>query len=191
MPFHEISLRLLTFKLIHVALFALTAASRSQTLLTLDLRYMSVFADKVIFQIQKLLKTCKPVTPVHRVVLHKFSDNILCSVFTLHEYLKRTKNNRKSSTVFVSYKTFIPVSTCTLARWLKNVLELSGIRNFIAHSFRGTSASVANSSGVTIKEKMDATNWSSSRTFFKFYIKEVNIAGCDTDRHFANSVSNG
>lgn len=67
MPFPEISLRLLTFKLIHVALFALTAASRSQTLLTLDLRYMSVFADKVIFQIQKLLKTCKPVTPVHTV----------------------------------------------------------------------------------------------------------------------------
>lgn len=188
MPVHEISLRLLTFKLI--ALIALTTASRAQTLLALDLRYMSVFADKVIFQIQKLLKTCKPGTPVHRVVLHKFSDNRLCVVSTLHEYLKRTKNNRKSSTLFVSYKTFNPVSTCTLARWLKNVLELSGIRNFTAHSFRGTSASVAYSSGVSIKEIMDAANWSSSKTFFKFYYKEVNIAGCDTDGNFVNTVLN-
>lgn len=52
MPVHEISLRLLTFKLI--ALIALTTASRAQTLLALDLRYMTMFADKVIFQIQKL-----------------------------------------------------------------------------------------------------------------------------------------
>lgn len=54
----------------------------------------------------------------------------------------------------------------------------------IAHSFRGTSASVAYSSGVSIKEIMNAANWSSSKTFFKFYYKEVNIhdvAGCDTD----------
>lgn len=85
---------------------------------------MSVFADKVIFQIQKLLKTCKPGTPEHRVVLHKFSDNRLCVVSTLHEYLRKNQNNRKSSTFFVSYKTFNPGSTCTLARWLKNVLEL-------------------------------------------------------------------
>lgn len=42
MPVHEIYLRLLTFKLI--ALIALTTASRAQTLLALDLRYMSVFA---------------------------------------------------------------------------------------------------------------------------------------------------
>lgn len=153
MPEHEISLSLLTFKLI--ALIALTTPTRAQKLLALDLRYMSVFADKVIFQIQKLLKTCKPGT---KVLLHKFSDNILCVVSMLHEYLKRTKNNKKSSTLFVSYKPFNPVSTCTPARWLKNVPELSGIKNFTAHSFRGTSASVAYSSGVSIKEIADAAN---------------------------------
>lgn len=45
---------------------------------------------------------------------------------------------------------------CTLARWLKNVLELSGIRNLTAHVFCGTSALVAYLSGLSIKEIMDA-----------------------------------
>lgn len=77
-----------------------------------------------------------------------------------------------------------------VSKMAENVLERSGIRNFTAHSFRGTSASVAYSSGVSIKEIMDAANWSSSKTFFKFYYKEVNIAGCDSDGHFANTVLN-
>lgn len=72
MPLHELSLRLLTLKLI--TLVALTTASRAQTLVALDLKYMSMFTDMVIFQVQKLLKTCKPITPVHRVVLYKFPD---------------------------------------------------------------------------------------------------------------------
>lgn len=75
MPVHEISLLSLTLKLI--ALIALTTSSRAQTLMALDLRYMPVFADKVIFQTLKYLKTYKPGTTVHRVVLHKFSDNRL------------------------------------------------------------------------------------------------------------------
>lgn len=63
MPVHEISLRLLTFKLI--ALIALTTASRNKALLALDLRCMSVFADKVIFKIQQLLR------PVNLGLLYK------------------------------------------------------------------------------------------------------------------------
>lgn len=49
----------------------------------------------------------------------------------------------------------------------------------------------AYSSGVSIKKIMNAANWSLSKTFFKFYYKGVNIAGCDTDGQFANSVLNG
>ena len=103
-PLHKLSLRLLTFKLI--TLIALTTASRAQTLLALDLKCMSVFTDKVVFQINKLLKTCKPGTPVHKVVLHRFSDKKLCVVSTLSEYLSRTKHKRKSSSLFISCKTF-------------------------------------------------------------------------------------
>lgn len=107
MPLHELSLCLLTFKLI--ALVALTTAFRAQTLLGLDLKYMSMFIDMVIFQIQKLFKTCKPGTPVHRVVLYKFPGKTLCVVSTLNEYLRRTKDKKISSTLFVFYKTFNPV----------------------------------------------------------------------------------
>jgi hypothetical protein len=44
-PLQNLSLRLLTFKLI--TLIALTTASRAQTLLALDLKCMSVFTDKL------------------------------------------------------------------------------------------------------------------------------------------------
>lgn len=56
---HEISLRLLIFKLI--TLIALTTASRAQKRLAHDLRYMCL-PISYFFQIQKLLKTCKPGT---------------------------------------------------------------------------------------------------------------------------------
>jgi hypothetical protein len=46
----ELSLKLLTYKLI--ALIALTTAARAQTILALDINYMSKFFDKYVFQIQ-------------------------------------------------------------------------------------------------------------------------------------------
>lgn len=51
---HEISLRLLIFKLI--TLIALTTASRAQKRLAHDLRYMSVFAYKLFFSNSEVIE---------------------------------------------------------------------------------------------------------------------------------------
>jgi hypothetical protein len=69
-PLSELSLKLLTYKLI--ALIALTTAARAQTILALDINYMSKFFDKYVFQIQQFLKTSRPGVSLPKVVLYKF-----------------------------------------------------------------------------------------------------------------------
>ena len=60
-PVESLSLKMLTLKLI--ALLALTTAARAQTISALDIRFLSKFLDKYVFQIGKLLKTSKPGVP--------------------------------------------------------------------------------------------------------------------------------
>ena len=105
-----------------IALIALTTAARVRTISDLDINYMSKFSDKYVFQIQQHLKTSGPGVYLPKVVLCKFDKNELCVFHTLNEYIDRTHNLRKSNRLFVSFKTFKAVTSCTLARWLKQVL---------------------------------------------------------------------
>ena len=100
----------------------------------------------MFFQIQQLLKTSRPGVSLPKVVLYKFyKKKELCVFHTLNEYIDSIHNLWKSNRLFVSFKTFKAVTTCTLARWLKQVLFLSGIdiSKFSTHSFRGASTSKA------------------------------------------------
>ena len=62
-----------------------------------------------------------------------------------------------------------PVTSSTIARWLRTVLEKSGIdiSIFKAHSVRRAAATAASMGGITIK----AADWSSESVFTKFYYK--------------------
>ena len=91
----------------------------------------------------------------------------------MEKYIKRTTDIRKTSYLFVSFKTYDKVTTCTLARWLKLLLELSGIQDFTAHSFRSTATSVAFGAGVSMQDILDTANWTTIKTFYTFYFKEV------------------
>ena len=68
-----------------------------------------------------------------------------------------------------------PVRSCTIARWLKTILENSGIdtKIFKAHSTRGASTSKANKFGLSVKQIMEKANWKSASTFYTFYNKPV------------------
>ena len=136
---------------------------------------MSVYHDKVCFDICTLLKTSRPGRQNPKVVLSMFYNPCLCVVTTRKEYVKRTIKLKKSSLLFVSFITYQAVCTITLASWLKCVLSLSGINSsFTAHSFRSASTSYAFNKGVSIKTIMDTANWASAKTFYKHYYKTVN-----------------
>jgi site-specific recombinase XerD len=66
-----------------------------------------------------------------------------------------------------------PVTSSTLARWIKNILQLAGIDTsiFTAHLVRGVSTSEAFNQGVSIPEILSMASWSRSSTFQKFYYR--------------------
>ena len=60
-----------------------------------------------------------------------------------------------------------------MARWLKSLLEASGIDTSIfgAHSVRGASSSAAASAGISTADILKAAGWSSQSTFERFYYR--------------------
>ena len=81
---------------------------------------------------------------------------------------------KESDQLFVSIiKPHEPVAPCTIARWLKEVLKLSGVdvSMFTAHSTRSASASAAADSGVTNSDILKATDWNTESVFRRFYYR--------------------
>ena len=60
-----------------------------------------------------------------------------------------------------------------MARWLKTILELSGIDTsiFKAHSFRGAAASAAFHKGCSVQQILKTGDWSSVHNFYTFYLR--------------------
>ena len=54
---------------------------------------------------------------------------------------------------------------------------------FKAHSVRGAASSAAFAAGCSLKEILKTANWSSAKTFHKFYNKDI-----QTDNDFSFSV---
>ena len=118
----------LTLKL--VMLLALTRPSRSMDLTNLDIRFRHYSPEGVTFQSAKLAKQSRQTKPVRDFFLPKFEQNKkLCSVLTLLEYEKRTTDkhspNGSTQLLIAMIRPHKPVSSSTVARWLKTVLVLT------------------------------------------------------------------
>ena len=112
----------------------------------------------------------------------------MCPVHSLEEYLARTKPLRKDTQLFISIiKPHGPVTSSTVARWLKEVLSNAGIDTsiFKAHSVRGASTSMAAKMGVTVETILGAADWRSESVFRKFYYRPSNDS---SNPEFATAV---
>ena len=122
-PVKELSLKMLTHKL--VMLIALTLASRTQSIHLLSIENMSRCFDTYILHYSGLLKQSRPgsTNPVAELKTYPI-DRRLCVIFALKEYLKRTEFLRQCKTcLFVSYvKPHNAVSRDTVSRWLRTVM---------------------------------------------------------------------
>ena len=175
-PVKELSLKLLTFKL--VMLISLTLACRTQSLHLLDLRGMIKKKDSYTLLYRNLLKQCRPGKDNSVAILKSYPpDRRLCVNFVLKEYLKRTETLRGNSTeLFISYmKPYKPVSRETISRWLRTVLCSAGINcdMFKTHSIRGAASSKAKMNSVPVDHILKTAGWSNTKTFGKFYDKPV------------------
>ena len=179
-PLDQLTLKQLTLKT--VMLCALSSSQREQTLCALDLNYKVESPACISFVIPEKLKTSKPGKSV-KVKFECLRDKPeLCTKCTLAEYISRTQDVRNlcgtiASKLFVSYiKPHKPVSTDTLARWLKLVMTDAGIDTsvFKAHSIRSATTSNAYAKGIPISEILHNADWTNEHTFRKYYLRECN-----------------
>ena len=170
-----LDMEFLTKKL--VTLLCLLSAQRAQTIGALRVDFMDKTKEEVTFYIPTILKTTKPGKHQDPLVFTKFDNKKLCIVDCLGEYLKRTDNIRENleeqpKGLILSYRyPHQPVTTSTIARYVKLFLGLTGIdiTVFTTHSTRKASTSKANNLGLSLKDISKAAGWRSSSTFAKHY----------------------
>ena len=128
------------------------------------------------FQITSLLKQSRRGHHLAPIELMAYPGNSkLCTVAVLREYLARTQDLRKDQDqLLLSYqKPHHPITKDILARWLRDILNKSGVDTelFRVHSTRTASTSAAARCGSPVDVIMKAAGWSAVSTFTRFYKK--------------------
>ena len=174
-----LSQKLLALKL--AMLLALVCWARGHELHAINPQAISWFDDKVVCHILGMTKTKTISKPKKDFEILKFpSSNNLEPVQYLHTYLNLTASQRETNMqkdhLFLS---FMPphqvVKICSIARWLKLVMEEAGIdmSKFWAHSARSAADSCVPLPGLSAENIAKLGHWSNVKTFYNFYKKEV------------------
>eukprot|EP00794_Sanderia_malayensis_P004188 gene4188-4745_t len=170
-----ISLKDLTMKL--AILISLLTAQRAQTIISLNIEDMEMNQENCKFLVRNPIKTTAPGRHITPIVLKKYQLNKqICPVNLIKLYLERTANLRVThKQLFISFTPpYSPVTTTTLSRWCKKILEQAGIpTKFSSHSTRSASVSKAFASGLSVVDICKAADWTNERTFAKFYNREI------------------
>jgi hypothetical protein len=167
----------LTWKL--AMLIALTTGQRCQTLTLLDISSdrMAKTDSCYDFTLTDHVKQNRPGKVFGNLRLYKYTVPELCVYETLDYYLTFTAPLRTSTRLFVSYiKPYGAVTSSTIGRWLKGVLQRAGIDTqlFSAHSTRCAATSKAATS-VAADVILKTAGWAEECTFRRFYKKPVAI----------------
>lgn len=179
-PPQTLTLKTLTLKTL--SLIALSSSDRGQTLHALNIEHTCIENDSVQFLIYDVLKTTKPTSGPKIVTCPSTSDPSLNVCDYVLRYMLRTlparvaqvnRGKDKPTQLFLSWQTKLPVTTQTLARWLKSVLQEAGVdtSSFSAHSFRGAGLSAARRKGASVHQIVKAGDWTNASTFETFYNK--------------------
>ena len=171
-PLKDLDIKRLTLKTI--SLIALSSSNRSQSLHLARTDKIRVAENCLDFVIDQRIKTTKRLLKPTYVKCVNTDIEELNVMLCVKEYMERTKVYRIDDSynqLFLSFKSFKPVTKQSLARWLKETLKLAGINTelFTAHSYRGAGLSSAFSKGATLQQIVEAGNWASAETFKRFY----------------------
>ena len=163
-----------------VLLFALSSAQRVQTLQALNINNMSIEETKIVFTVVQRLKTSRPGHNSLRVLIPKVLRNkSICPYTHLLHYIDISSSLRKlsdSTQLFISLnKPHKGVTSSSLARWIKDILQVCGVDTsvFKAHSTRSAATSKAFLHGASIAEILKLANWSNEKTFTRYYHRSV------------------
>ena len=176
-PLMSLSLKDLTFKF--CMLFLLATCSRQQRLHSLKRSNIKVQKDgSVDITTDSLQKHSTRGRSLEVITLKPFaSDRSVCVVNNLLHYMLRTKEVSNAGDFLVC--SYVPpykrVGTQTLSRWIKTVMNESGvdIGAFKAHSTRGASASKLAQLGTPLHEILKRGCWSQESSFKQFYLRPI------------------
>ena len=154
-----------------VMLLSLTLPTRAADVVQLDLARRQ----------SGLSKQSRPGRVLREFFFPAFTQNgNLCPVQALRAYETRTDGLRSSSQLLVStIKPHKPIASCSVARWLRSLLEKVGIdvSIFKAHSIRGAATSKASMAGIITTDILNAADWTSETVFQKFYYRPSRDTG--------------
>ena len=182
-PPSSLSLRQMTLKT--VALVALTASDRAQTIHALRSDMIETDANgNLVIVVYDRLKTSRRGHPPRVVTCVSWDDQELDVAFYVHKYLDRVLVFRlravfneleKPVQLFLSHKTGCPVAKSTISRWIKDVLSLAGIdtSRFSPGSTRSASVSAAARRGASMAQILGAGDWSNLGTYQHYYDRTV------------------
>ena len=88
------------------------------------------------------------------------------------------KDKKDIKQLFLSHRTGKPVKKQTISRWIREVMEMSGIDISVygPHSTRGASISEATRRGASVDNLMKHGHWKNLGTYSRFYNREL----CET-----------
>ncbi len=133
---------------------SLCSGKRGQNLHLLDLNYLVCRGNVTLFDIRVPVKNYGSAGDVNlqSVDLYEYPyDERLCPVVTLYRYIKVIRDLRMSPRLFlISIEPHTKASRATISRWIKNIMEMSGIDITVykPHSTRSALVSKAASLGI-------------------------------------------
>ncbi|CAH1988486.1 unnamed protein product [Acanthoscelides obtectus] len=183
----DITLRKLNQKL--VTLLALATGQRLQTLALIEITHIYKSEIEINIAVPQRIKTSgkdRSQPFFHLPFLN--SDPEVCVARVILTYLEKTENLRGSETslILTSKMPYRKASTQTLSRWIKIILEKSGIdvHKFSAHSTRHAATSAAKRKGLNMDTIRLSAGWSrDSRMFAQVYNRPLL-----SDQRFAEAV---
>lgn len=170
----DLNLKELTKKL--CALLMITTAQRVQTIHLIRKDCITCNEKGCTIVMKDKLKHTRPGHFQSPFQIPRYTEEKLCVVACLEEYMKRTGSLRSKDTykLLLCYtKPHGPASKDTVSRWLRDVLHEAGIEGFAPHSFRGASSSAMLESGVSLECILKTAGWSNAATFHRYYNKPL------------------
>ena len=104
-------------------------------------------------------------------------DKKLCPLSCLDSYIERTqmwRNRTKCKSLFLIIGNNIhQASNASIGRWVKRIINASGIKGFSSHSARSSGSSFLTILGMNVSDLISRVGWSNESTFVKTYLKPV------------------
>ncbi|KZS06238.1 Uncharacterized protein APZ42_030369 [Daphnia magna] len=155
-------------------LVALATLMRVSEIAAIEFKSVTFSQNGVKFSLDSLRKAQRS-GPLQTFSLSGCPDPKVCPVKTLKEYIERTNEFRTEANCSRLLVAVIPphkpVSSNTVSRWIRSVLNNAGVDTdvFGANSTRGAAASKAAVSGLSIEAILRAGSWARESTFRRFY----------------------